>query len=434
MKRVIVIGGGASGMMAAIAAAREGAQVLLFERNEKTGKKLFITGKGRCNLTNSCEREDLFDYIVNNGKFLYSAFSRMDNRGVMDFFEAAGCPLKEERGGRIFPVSDHSSDVIGTLNRQMEREGVQVHLHARVKELLTGNRPSHPSAGGAAQGQINDSTDSSGQCRITGVRLYDGRVFYGDAVILATGGRSYEATGSAGDGYILAGALGHTIKEIKPALAPFTAKETWCKELQGLSLKNTAICLKKDKKKIYEGFGEMLFTHFGVSGPLILSASSYYVKKFYGAPVQLFIDLKPALTMQQLDSRLLRDFEENKNRQFKNALGGLFPARLIPVMIRLSDISPEKKVHEITAKEREDFAGCIKHLPLTVTGVRDFSEAIITQGGIQVKEVDPSTMESRLVRGLYFSGEVLDVDALTGGFNLQIAWSTGYLAGISAAC
>ena len=427
MKQIIVIGAGAAGMMAAIGAAKEGAKVTLLEQNEKTGKKIFITGKGRCNLTNACEQEDFFEHVISNSKFLYSAFYQMDNRAVMDFFENAGCRLKVERGERVFPISDHSSDVIAALNRQMEKAEVKVCLHTKVKEILT-----EAESGEEQKAADNEGDNHVGKIKITGVKLADGRVLNADAVIIATGGRSYEATGSTGDGYLFAEEAGHTVKEIKPALVPFTVKEDWCMELQGLSLKNVSVTLKSGKKKIYEGFGEMLFTHFGVSGPLILSASSYYVKKFYGMPVQLSIDLKPALTAEQLDKRLLKDFDENKNRQFKNALDGLFPSKLIPIMIRLSGISPEKRVNEITKEERSALIQCMKNLSLTVTGTRGFKEAIITQGGVHVKEINPSTMESKLVKGLYFAGEVLDLDAVTGGFNLQIAWSTGYLAGISA--
>lgn len=409
-------------MMAAIGAARAGADVTLLEKNEKTGKKLFITGKGRCNLTNACDQEDFFENVISNGKFLYSAFYRMDNRAVMDFFEDAGCRLKIERGERVFPVSDHSSDVISALNRQMEKEHIKVCLNTCVKEILTEDDATEYSEGKLAY-----------RGRVRGVRLSDGSKMAADAVILATGGKSYSSTGSTGDGYFFARALGHTVMEIKPALVPFTVKEDWCMEMQGLSLKNVSVQLKKDKKKIYEGFGEMLFTHFGVSGPLILSASSYYVRKYAGMPVLLMIDLKPALTREQLDKRLLRDFEENKNRQFKNALDSLLPTKMIPVIIRLSGISPEKRVNEITREERSALIECLKNLTLTVTGTRGFQEAIITQGGIHVKEISPSTMESKLISGLYAVGEVLDLDAVTGGFNLQIAWSTGYLAGVSAA-
>lgn len=426
MRHIVIVGGGAAGMMAAVWAAKSGAKVTLLEKNEKTGKKIFITGKGRCNLTNACKQEDFFEHVISNGKFLYSAFYQMDNQAVMDFFEKAGCRLKKERGERVFPMSDHSSDVIAALNRQMEKEGVKVCLHTSAAEILTSEEKADAAADdkGGGEGQ---------QPHVTGVKLSDGRVLQADAVVIATGGKSYASTGSTGDGYRLAESLGHAIKETKPALVPFTVKESWCMEMQGLSLKNVSVVLKQDKKKIYESFGEMLFTHFGVSGPLILSASSYYVKKCYGKPVQLLIDLKPALSKEQLDRRLLRDFEENKNRQFKNALDGLLPSKMIPVMVRLSGISPEKKVNEITKQERALLIECVKNLTLTVTGTRDFKEAIITQGGVHVKEVNPSTMESKLVKGLYFAGEVLDLDAVTGGFNLQIAWSTGYLAGISAA-
>lgn len=425
MKKIIIIGGGAAGMMAAIAAADQGGEVTLLEKNEKTGKKIYITGKGRCNLTNACERETFFDHVISNGKFLYSAFSRMDNRMVMDFFEKAGCRLKEERGERVFPMSDHSSDIIAALNREMDKRQIKVLLHTEVEDLCAEKEES--------LNEPDSDAGQSGRKRITGVKLSNGRILKADAVIVATGGKSYEATGSTGDGYRFSESFGHTVKEVKPALVPFTVKESWCMEMQGLSLKNVSIVLKKEKKKIYEGFGEMLFTHFGVSGPLILSASSYYVKKYKDMPVTLSIDLKPALTKEQLDKRLLRDFDENKNKQFKNCLDGLLPSKMIPVIIRLTGISPDKQVNEITRQEREKLTDLLKNLTMTVTGTRGFSEAIITQGGVNVKEVNPSTMESKLVENLYFAGEVLDLDALTGGFNLQIAWSTGYLAGLSAA-
>lgn len=421
-KHIIVIGGGAAGMMAALAAAKQGSEVTLLEKNEKTGKKIYITGKGRCNLTNACDKEEFFKQIVSNEKFLYSAFYQMDNQRVMQFFEEAGCKLKEERGARIFPVSDHSSDVIAALNRQMAAEKVKVCLHTCVAEILTEE----------IQAEETGNREK-GLTYVTGVKLSDGKVLKADAVIIATGGKSYESTGSDGDGYRFAKELGHTIKEVKPALVPLTVKESWCMEMQGLSLKNVSVVLKSGKKKIYEGFGEMLFTHFGVSGPLILSASSYYVRKYMNMPVSLSVDLKPALSREQLDRRLLRDFDENKNKHFKNILDGLLPSKMIPVMIKLTDIPAEKRVNEITRQEREKLIECIKNLAMTVMGTRGFREAIITQGGVHVKEVNPSTMESKLVRNLYFAGEVMDLDALTGGFNLQIAWSTGYLAGESAA-
>lgn len=409
MKKVIVIGGGAAGMMAACMAAIEGAQVTLLEKNEKTGKKIYITGKGRCNLTNACQREEFLENVITNPKFLYSAFAQLDNQAVMNFFEKAGCRLKTERGDRVFPVSDHSSDVIAALNGELKKNRVQVMLHTEVSELLL------------EEGSIK------------GVLLSDGKKLHADAVIIATGGRSYESTGSTGDGYRFAKQAGHTIKDVRPSLVPFVVKEEWCKKLQGLSLKNVAVTLKKEKKKIYEGFGEMLFTHFGVSGPLILSASSFYTAKYNGQEVLLTIDLKPAMDREQLDKRILRDFEENAGKQFKNALDKLLPAKLIPVMIELSGIDPHKKTSEVTKKERSRLVELFKELKLTVNGCRGYGEAIITGGGVNVKEIDPKTMGSRLVNGLYFAGEVMDVDALTGGFNLQIAWSTGALAGKSAA-
>ena len=435
MSRVLVVGGGAAGMMAALAAAGKGHRVTLFEKNEKLGKKIYITGKGRCNVTNACEPQELFDNVVSNSKFLYSAFYGFDNNAVQQFFETHGCPLKTERGNRVFPVSDHSSDVIRALSGALEKAGVEIRLHTPVKKLLT------------------EKAGEEGSLRIKGVKLLSGEEAKGDAVVLACGGLSYQATGSTGDGYRMAQETGHTLVSCKPSLVPFHIKEEWCRQLQGLALKNVNASLYIEGKEIYEGFGEMLFTHFGVSGPLILSASSYYQtaaeklrrkkEKQAGktgktaenmgreAPALLKLDLKPALSSEQLDKRILRDFEDNKNKQFKNAVDGLFPARLVPVMIQLSGINPEKKVHEITREERKFFIECIKGLTLTVTGTRGFEEAIITRGGIKVKEVNPSTMESKLVSGLYLAGEMLDLDALTGGFNLQIAWSTGHLAGES---
>ncbi len=410
MSRIIVIGGGAAGMMAAVAAAEKGKQVLLFEKNEKLGKKVYITGKGRCNLTNACDMESLFSNVVTNRKFLYSAFYGFDNQAAIRFFEGAGCKTKIERGERVFPVSDHSSDVIAALHRQMNRLGVDIRLNTSVKTLVTGEE------------------------RVIGVVTQDGETELAEAVIVSTGGLSYPVTGSTGDGYRMAEEKGHSIKPCYPSLVPLVIKEDWCKELQGLSLKNVTVALCQNGKKVfYEGFGEMLFTHFGVSGPLILSASSYYTGRKSKENTSLYLDLKPALSVEQLDKRVLRDFEENKNKQFKNSLAALFPAKLIPVIIRLSGIDGEKKIHEITKEERLRFVHLIKHIDMTVTGTREFQEAIITKGGISVKEVNPSTMESKLVKGLYFAGEILDVDALTGGFNLQVAWSTGYLAGSSAA-
>ena len=415
MKKIAVIGGGAAGMMAAVTAAQTGCRVVLYEKNEKLGRKLFLTGKGRCNLTNACDMESLLEHVVTNPKFLYSAFYGFDNRKVMEWFEKAGCPLKTERGERVFPVSDHSSDVIKALTGQLIHWNVELRMKTEVKGLAT-------------------APNEEGAETIKGVKLSDGTVEKADAVILATGGLSYPLTGSTGDGYRMAAEAGHTVKQTFPALVPFVIQESWCGQMQGLSLKNVSVRLSQGgKKPFYEGFGEMLFTHFGVSGPLVLSASSYYAGLKKKEDVKLHLDLKPALTEEQLDKRLLRDFEENKNKQFKNSLGGLFPAKLIPVMISLSDIDGEKKLHEITKEERRCFVRRMKDMEMTVSGTGDYAEAVITRGGVHVKEVNPSTMESKKMKGLYFAGEVLDVDALTGGFNLQIAWSTGYEAGEAAA-
>lgn len=403
-KQIIVIGGGAAGTIAAIMAAKNGHKVTLFEKNEKIGKKIFITGKGRCNVTNACDISDFFENIPTNSKFLYSAVYSFTNQDVIDFFVDAGCPLKVERGERVFPVSDHSSDVISALKRKMEEVGVSIKLNTEVKELIV-------------------ESD-----KVNGVILSNGKRVDADAVIVATGGFSYQTTGSTGDGYKWAEKCGHIIEEIAPALVPLETKEDWVKSLQGLSLKNVSLQFKNGKKVLYEGFGEMMFTHFGITGPLVLSASSY-IKNPKG--VQVFLDLKPALSYEQLDKRILREFEENKNKQFKNSVNSLFPAKLVPVMIALSGINPDKKVNEISKEERKFFVELIKELPMTVTGTRDFKEAIITRGGVSVKDVNPSTMESKKVKDLYFVGEVLDVDGVTGGFNLQIAWSTGALAGNS---
>lgn len=445
MSKVIVVGGGAAGMMAAIAAADTGSQVCLLEKNEKLGKKLFITGKGRCNVTNAGDMESLFANVCSNEKFLYSAFYEYDNQSVMEWIKQAGCPLKVERGDRVFPVSDHASDIIAAFAGMLKKRKVEIRLNTEVKELLTepilpeGVSEEQSDAPVPAQNMNSKSKyqkkEKRQRCtgRLLGVELAAGEKLYADSVIICTGGISYPSTGSTGDGYRFAENTGHRIVEPKPALVPLETEESWCRDLMGLSLKNVTVKLMNQGKIIYDGFGEMLFTHFGVSGPLILSASSFYskcCKTGKGNPsARLLIDLKPALDAEQLDRRLLRDFEENKNRQFKNVLGGLFPSRLIPVMLQLSGIDPEKKVHEITREERRAFGQLIKAIPLTVTGTRSFAEAIITQGGVSVKEINPSTMESRLVRGLYFAGEVLDLDAQTGGFNLQIAWSTGHLAG-----
>ncbi len=405
MKKLLIIGGGAAGMFAAIAAAEEGVQVHVFEKNEKFGKKLYITGKGRCNLTNACDMEELLSSVRSNGKFLYSAFYGFTNQQAIDFFESAGLKTKVERGNRVFPLSDHSSDVIGVLVKKMHELGVITHLNTEVREILIENG------------------------RAAGVLLKDGKEVRGDRVMVATGGLSYPSTGSTGDGYRFAKTAGHQVSELFPALVPMNILEEDAKRLQGLSLKNVRVTLSLGKKCIYEDFGEMMFTHFGVTGPLILSASSFIGKKERGKELTLSIDLKPALTREQLDARILREFDEAKNKQFKNILSSLFPAKLIPVMIERSKIPAEKKIHEISKAERLDFVEKIKNFRLTVTGLRDYNESIITRGGVCVREIDPATMESKLVPGLFFIGEVLDLDALTGGFNLQIAWSTAYAAG-----
>lgn len=410
MSHVIVVGGGAAGMFAAIAAAKNGHQVTLYEKNEKLGKKIFITGKGRCNITNAADLEELFDAVVTNSKFLYSSFYGYTNQNVIDFFEDAGVPVKIERGNRVFPISDHSSDVIRALEREMKKVGVKVCLNTEVKSVE------------AEKGKFNK------------VVLKDTTTQAADACIVATGGLSYRSTGSTGDGFRFAENVGHKVTQCFPSLVPMETKEPWICELQGLSLRNVEAKILDGKKELYKDFGEMLFTHFGVSGPLIISASSYVGKKFMDKNGQkkeltLEIDLKPALTEEQLDQRVLRDFEENHNRQFKNAITKLFPTKLIPVMLELGGIDPEKKVNSIEKEERKRFVHLIKHFRMTLTGLRGYLEAIITKGGVNVKEIDPGTMESKLVKGLYFAGEVLDLDALTGGFNLQIAWSTGYAAG-----
>ena len=432
MRKVAVIGGGAAGMMAAAAAARAGASVTLYEKNEKLGKKIYITGKGRCNLTNACDRDVFFENVISNPRFLYSAFASFDTDAVQAFFREHGCSLKTERGERVFPVSDHASDVTKALERSLKENGVKVRLKTPVKAVLTEGEKGRTGADG-------EKTEE-GRERAVGLLLSDGRKEEADAVILATGGLSYPTTGSDGAGLRMAEALGHSVIPCLPALVPLETRETWCAALQGLALKNVTLTLEMDGKKLYEGFGEMLYTHFGISGPLVLSASSYYsaalrklAKKGKAAgECRVCLNLKPALSPKQMDDRLLRDFTSNRNKSFKNALDGLFPARLIPVMIGLSGLDPERKVHEITKEERRKFAGLIQKVQLAVTGTRGFSEAIITGGGVRVQEINPSTMESKRVKGLYFAGEMLDVDALTGGFNLQIAWSSGHLAGKSA--
>ena len=407
MKNVVITGGGPAGMMAAITAARRGFKVTLVEKNEKLGKKLFITGKGRCNITNAGDSEDLFNSIVTNRKFMFSSFNGFSNYDTLGFFDELGLHIKIERGNRVFPESDHSSDVIGALNRELKRLSVDVRLNTEVKDIIVN--------GGKATGVVVKCSGKESTIQA-------------DNVIVATGGNSYQSTGSTGDGYRFARKLGHSVTPIVPALVPFNVAEDWESDLQGLSLKNVSIVVLDGKQEIYSDFGEMLFTHFGVSGPLILSASSFAARRIKEHPLKLVIDLKPALSQEQLDERILRDFDEEKNKAFKNSLDKLLPKKMIPVIVRLSDIDGNKKVNEITKQERQKLVSLIKGLELTITGLRGFNEAIITQGGINVREINPTTMESKLVKNLYFAGEILDVDALTGGFNLQIAWSTGYAA------
>ncbi len=407
MSKIIIVGGGAAGMFASIFAARNGHEVHIYEKNEKLGKKLFITGKGRCNITNASDMDVLFSSVMTNEKFLYSGFYSYTNDQVIEFFEGLGVKTKIERGNRVFPVSDHSSDVINSMSREMKRLGVQVHYNMPVLQVL------------------------KQQDFFTTVVLKNGDKVHGDACIIATGGCSYTTTGSTGDGYQFAKKLGLKVTEVYPSLVPLEVREWYAKELQGLSLRNVQATILDGKKVLYQDQGEMLFTHFGVTGPLILSGSSYVTKILKEKSLQLSIDLKPALSIEQLDKRILRDFEENHNKQFKNAIGKLFPSKLIPIMIELSEIDPEKKVHEISKAERQKFVDLIKNFTMELTGTRSFQEAIITKGGVAVNEINPSTMESKKVSGLYFIGEVLDLDALTGGYNLQIAWSTAYLSAIS---
>lgn len=404
---VIVVGGGAAGMMAAIFAARNGKKVTLIEQNEKLGKKLFITGKGRCNFTNACDIEDLFQNVVTNPKFLYSAFYTFSNQMVMDFFEEIGLPYKIERGNRVFPVSDHSSDVIKVLEKEMKKENVKILLNTKVKSLI-----------------IED-----GICK--GVVLKDKRQMCAGSVIVATGGVSYPRTGACKDGYVFAKEAGHCIVDVQPSLVPFELADTCCKDLMGISLKNVSVTIYADQKKVYSDFGEMLFTHFGVSGPIIIKASTY-IHKYLDKDLRLTIDLKPALDEKQLDERILKDFQIFQNKQLKNSLDKLMLRALVPVVIDKSKLDGDKKVNELTKEERKALGNVIKNLPFSITGLRGWDEAIITKGGVKVKEIDPGTMESKITKGLFFAGEVLDLDAHTGGYNLQIAWSTGYLAGINS--
>lgn len=405
-KKVIVIGGGAAGMMAAGTAAENGNNVILIEKNKLLGKKLMITGKGRCNITNACDDvETLLKNVVTNRRFLYSAFYNFDNFQTIDFFEKAGVKTKTERGNRVFPVSDKSIDVVSALRGYLIKNNVEI-----ICDTV-----------------IGIGADDNG---VTGVKCAKRGFVSSDAVILATGGASYTATGSTGDGYIWAEELGHTIKEIRPSLVPVTVEEEFASELQGLSLKNISIAVKNSKNKtVYTDFGEMMFAHFGLTGPVILSASAH-MKDVENEKYKIHLDLKPALSDKQLDERILRDFSSNMNKDFINSLDGLLPKAMIPIIVELSGINPHQKVNSVTAASRKRLTELLKNIEFNVTGFCSIEQAIITSGGVNVKEINPSTMESKLVPGLYFAGEIIDVDALTGGFNLQIAFSTGRLAGL----
>lgn len=404
---VIVVGGGAAGLMAAGKAAERGMDVTLFERNERPARKLMITGKGRCNVTNACTLiNELTEQVTGNGRFLYGAFSRFMPYDTMDFFEELGVPLKIERGNRVFPVSDKAVDIVDALVKYAKKNGVKIKTGVRINELL-----------------LEDS-------EIRGVRCEDGKEYYADSVIICTGGKSYPLTGSTGDGYSLAKKVGHTIVEPRASLIPFEIRENWCKKLQGLSLKNVALhVIDLDKyKEVYSDFGEMLFTHFGVSGPMILSASAH-IRDIVDGKYQLSIDLKPALSDEKLDDRIVRDLTKHSNKTMINALNELLPRSIIPVVLDLADIPHDIFANRLTRDARHDLGYVIKNLTCTISGTRPIEEAIITAGGIMTKEIDPKTMESKIVKGLYFAGEIIDVDAYTGGFNLQIAFATGALAG-----
>lgn len=407
MKKVIIVGAGAAGLMAAGKAAERGLDVTLVEKNDRVGKKLLISGKGRCNITNNTDIDGLIDNIPGNGNFLYSAFYNFSNSDLIEFLNFNGLQTKVERGGRVFPVSDVARDVVDTLYRYAAGKGSKVMLKSPVKDIL-----------------VHEG-------RVTGAALNGGKILECSSLIIATGGSSYPGTGSTGDGYAIARKLGHAVTPLRPSLVPLLAGEDWVPELQGLSLRNVAVTiLNKNSKKVFSDFGEMLFTHFGVSGPLVLSASRHILEYDY-RDVRLVIDLKPALTEEILDARIQRDFEKYSRKQFQNSLDELLPQKLIPVIVKLSSIPGEKPVNQITKDERRKLARLLKGLEITITGSRPITEAIVTSGGVCTDEINPSTMESKLVKGLFFAGEVIDVDAYTGGFNLTIAFSTGCLAGMN---
>lgn len=414
--KVIVIGGGPAGMMSAISSAENGNEVILLEKMQSLGRKLLITGKGRCNITSSLDIQEFIKNTPGNGMFLYSCYKNYNNEDIINFLREQGLEVKEERGNRVFPITDKSQDVLKCFTKKLKDLNVKINYDSRVEKII-----------------INNDN------KVTGVKV-NGQIIDADKVILATGGKSYPLTGSTGDGYKLAKDLGHKITNIRPSLVPLeTYDKEMHKELQGLSLRNVGIKLidKENKKTIYEDFGEMLFTHFGVSGPTILSSSAHLVRyknieeKLANKKIFLTIDLKPALSMEKLDQRILRDFEELKNKQFKNSLNKLLPQKLIKVIIEKSKIDPEKKVNEVTKEERKRICFLLKNFEVVIKSFRPIEEAIITSGGISIKEINPKTMESKLVKGLYFAGEIIDVDSYTGGFNLQIAYSTGYTAGLN---
>ena len=417
--KVVVIGGGPAGMMAAITASQKGDKVILIEKMKSLGRKLLITGKGRCNITSSLPIEDFIKNTPGNGKFLYSCYQSFTNKDIIKFLKEEGLEVKEERGNRLFPVTDHSQDVLNCFIKRLKKNNVEIHYNEKVEEILYEE---------SEEGKV-----------VKGVKTEKQNIL-ADKVILAAGGKSYPLTGSTGDGYKLAEKLGHTIKEVKPSLVPLEIYEKEvCKELQGLSLRNVSIKIIdiEKNKTIYEDFGEMLFTHFGVSGPIILSSSAHLVRyknieeKYKNKTIKLEIDFKPALSEQKLEARILRDFDEFKNKEYKNSLDKLLPQKLIPVIININKIEPTKKVNEITKEERRNLIHLLKNFTLEIKGLRPIEEAIITSGGISVKEINPKTMESKIVKNLYFAGEIIDVDSYTGGFNLQIAYSTGYVAGLS---
>lgn len=429
--KTIVIGGGASGMMAALSSAYNGDNVILYEKNEKLGKKLFITGKGRCNVTNACSRDEFFENVVSNPKFLYSAFSSFDNNDVIRFIEDNGTPLKTERGNRVFPVSDHSSDIIKAFNKALKDAGVEVRLNESIKNLIIDNAEHD---GNTTQitdnnSSFEDNKKNKHKKQIKGIITDSGKKEYADRVIVCTGGISYKSTGSTGDGLHWAGESGHRIESLRPALVPLETREKWVYNLQGLTLKNVKLSLIINDKTVYKEMGEMLFTHFGISGPLVLTASSILASYDSSAKKAVHIDLKPALSDEEFDARLIRELKEGNKKEIKNIIGNIYPVKLGLELCQLIGLNIYKKCNEINKEERNKLVNITKRLPITISGTRDYNEAIITHGGVSVKDINPKSMESKIVKDLYFAGEVIDVDAFTGGFNLQIAFSTGYLAG-----